>query len=102
MMPKVQKVKTIKQISVEAPLEIKAEKVSVRGKCLRLSAEIADQIFDDPSADYGVVRNDQDRDNGIDPAAKREPFGFSKTLVSAYRALFRSFVPKDVSAMIMV
>ena len=68
-------------------MEIK-RKISVRGKCLRLSAEIADQIFDDPSADYGVVRNDQDRDNGIDPAAKREPFGFSKTLVSAYRALF--------------
>ena len=51
-----------------------------------LSAEIADQIFDDPSSDDRVVWNDQNRDNGVDPAPGGKPFRFAERLESADRA----------------
>ena len=85
---------------MEAPLEIKAEKISVRGKCLRLSAEIADQIFDDPSSDDRVVWNDQNRDNGVDPAPAESHFDLPNDW-KAPTGLFRVMRPMADSATIM-
>ena len=36
------------------------------------------QIFDHPSADDGIIRNDQNRNNSVDPSAEGQPFGFSE------------------------
>ena len=50
-----------------------------------MAGNIFNKIFDDPSADHGVVGNDQDRDNGIQPPANGKGNGFSKEMKRTYR-----------------
>ena len=64
--------------------------IAVLRKPLGVAAQIFKQIFDDPAADDRVVRHDQHRDNGVDPAAKAEESvlfaGLGKRAVGADRA----------------
>ena len=53
---------------------------------MSVSQKILKQVFDDPAADHGIVRHDQDRDHGVDPAAERQPLPLAKMAVSAHRA----------------
>ena len=54
---------------------------------MSVSHDIFYQIFDNPAADNGIIGHNQYRNNRVDPAAKGQPFRFSKGTVSAYRAL---------------
>ena len=51
-----------------------------------MAGEILGQIVDDPSADDRIIGNDQDGDDGVDPAAERQPLPLAKMAVSAHRA----------------
>ena len=52
----------------------KAGEIVVSRECLSVSQKILKQVFDDPAADHGIVRHDQDRDHGVDPAAGGQEF----------------------------
>ena len=54
---------------------------------MRLAHQIFRQIFDDPAADDGVVGDDQNRNDGVDPAAHAQRRLIAEGLVSADRAL---------------
>ena len=51
-----------------------------------MAGEILGQIVDDPSADDRIIGDDQDGDDGVDPAAERQPLPLAKMAVSAHRA----------------
>ena len=82
----VKRANTRKQISVEVPSEIKAEKYPSSASFWLLSFYIFNEILDNPSADYRVIRYDQDGNNGVDPSAEGQPFGFAEFAKSAYWA----------------
>ena len=44
-------------------------KISVLRKLCSVAANVLKKIFDDPAADNGIIRHDQDWDNGVNPAA---------------------------------
>ena len=54
---------------------------------MSLAHQVFRQIFDDPAADDGVVGDDQNRNDGVDPAAHAQRRLIAEGLVSADRAL---------------
>ena len=66
--------------------------IAVLRKALGVAAQIFKQIFDDPAADDRVVRHDQHRDNGVDPAAKAEKSVFASRLCKRTVGADRAFV----------
>ena len=44
------------------------------------------QIFDHPSSDDGIIRNDQNRNNSVDPSTEGQPFGFPEGMKGTYGA----------------
>ena len=51
-----------------------------------LAQQVFRQIFDDPPADHGVIGDDQNGDDGIDPAAEAQSRLVPKGFVGAHRA----------------
>ena len=82
----VKRANTRKQISVEVPSGDKGGEISVFCQLLAVAFYIFNEILDNPSADYRVIRYDQDGDNGVDPSAEGQPFGFAEFAKSAYWA----------------
>ena len=61
--------------------------IAVRGQLLAVPGNVFRQIPDDPAANDRVIGHDEDGDDGVDPAAEREPALFAKGRESAHRAL---------------
>ena len=86
---------------MEVPSGDKGGEISVFCQLLAVAFDIFNEILDNPSADYRVIRYDQDGDNGVDPSAEGQPFGFAEGLPKAPTGLLRVMRPRAVSAMIM-
>ena len=63
----------------------KGTEVAIFCKLLAVAFYIFQQIFDNPATNYRIIRYNQNRDDGIDPSAKGQPFGFSEFSKSTYR-----------------
>ena len=74
------------------PVRNEGAEIVILCKALGVAAQILKQILDDPAADDRVVRHDQDRDNGVDPAAKAEKAVFLARLGKAAVGADRTFV----------
>ena len=99
MMATVIRQKTAKQSSVETPFEM-SRKNSRPLRAGTVALHVFDQIFDDPSSDDRVVWNDQNRDNGVDPAPAESHFDLPNDW-KAPTGLFRVMRPMADSATIM-
>ena len=53
---------------------------------MSVTLDIFHQILDHPSADDGIIRNDQNRNNSVDPSAEGQPFGLPESMKSTYGA----------------
>ena len=62
----------------------KRGKITVRCQIMSVTLGIFHQIFDHPSADDGIIRNDQNRNNSVDPSAEGQPFGFPEGMKGTY------------------
>ena len=101
MMVSVMSAKMIKQISADTPSRDEHRKISVLRKLCSVAANVFKKIFDDPAADNGIVRHNQNRDNGVYPAAELSmPCDFAEGCKCTHRAFAAScgramFLPRS-------
>ena len=60
--------------------------IAVRRQLAAVAADVVGQIPDDPAADDRVVGDDEDGDDGVDPAAEGKPARFAEGGERAHRA----------------
>ena len=86
MISSVAAAKTMKQSSDRQPAGNERGEIAVARERVAVAQQVFRQILDDPAADDRVIRHDEHRDDGVEPAARRQPARPAERLECADRA----------------